>query len=281
MTGSFALLLAIVLSDSEAFGQTPSRVEQFAKVVQELQTSGRRVERPRAVVWFSPHEMNSRDGERLADAISESIGAVERLLRLSLGRSPIEYFVTREFGATSHYYPAPPRIFLDLTRIQSGESPYVHETVHHLVFTHAKIRAPSGHIWLLEGFPNYVQGEIARSAGRVREAGMIVANQRVDAEALAIIGTALGRDLVSFVGRTGAPPNLYTDAEQVRRPYYVLAQSFTKYLVETISLQRFTSRLVQLMLHAARFDAKVQELTGKTVEQLRLEWLAHIERTPR
>lgn len=279
--GCFGLLVAIVRGGSEACAQTPSRVERFDRIVQELYASGIKVERPRAVVWLSTQDMSSSERERLADDISNGIDEVERLLRLFFGPARLEYFVTREFDVTSHYYPGPPpRVFLALSRIKSGEAPYLHEAVHHLVFRHAKSRTLSVHIWLLEGFPNFVQGEITERAGRGHEGRMIVGNQRVDAEARKIIATPVGRDLVSFVGRTGAPPDLETDREQVARPYYLLAQSFTKYLVETISLRPFATKLVPLMLNSARFDAMVHELTGKTVEQLRLAWLGEIERAP-
>ena len=278
--GCFGLLFAIVRGGSEACAQMPSRVERFGKIVQELYASGVKVERSRAVVWFLTQEMPSSEREPLADDISNGIDEIERLLRLSFGPTPLEYFVTREFGVTSTYYPGPPpRVFLALSRVKSGDAPYLHEAVHHLVFRYAKSRASSVHMWLLEGFPNFVQGEIAERAGRGREGWMIVGNQRVDAEAHKIMATPVGRGLVSFVGRTGAPPNLETEREEVARPYYVLAQSFTKHLVDTISLRPFATKLIPLMLNSARFEAMVYELTGKTVEQLRLEWLGEITRS--
>lgn len=282
------LPFAIVHGRAEACAQTASGVEQFKarlerfeRIARDLYASGIRVQRPRADVWVSPQDLPAFEREELADAISNGIDEIEHFLRLFFGPSPIEFFVTREFGDTSTYYPGPPaRIFLALSRIETREATYLHEAVHHLVFRYAKDRTASVHRWLFEGFPNFVQAEIVARAGGAHEGKMIIDNQRVDAEARKIIDTPAGAELVSFVGRTGTPPDLDTERERVGRPYYLLGQSFTKYLVGRISLRTFARELVPLMINAARFEATLQALTGKTVEQLRLEWLREIERAP-
>jgi hypothetical protein len=51
--GCFGLLFAFARGGSEACAQTPSRVERFENIVQGLYASGVKVERPRAIVWFS------------------------------------------------------------------------------------------------------------------------------------------------------------------------------------------------------------------------------------
>jgi hypothetical protein len=56
-----------------------------------------------------------------------------------------------------------------------------------------------------------------------------------------------------------------------------MAQSFTKFLIETIGLQTFTRRILPLLLNSEQLEAQIQLRTTKSLDALRREWLGRIE----
>jgi hypothetical protein len=279
-----AILLATGLGIPVAADQPPAMTapsgQQQSELVQTLYATGTKVERPRAVVWFDAAKISPADQQRWGDLISKGVEDIETFLGLSLGSARLEYFVADGFGSTSLYSPAPtPHVFLPVDRIQRGAAPYLHETVHHLVFRYARNRTrPPVHTWILEGFPSYVEDAVAQqlggTPGRVFTKG---GNGGVDAEARQALSTDLGREIVEFIGRTGTPPNLDTDREHVASRFYVMGQSFTKYLIETIGLRTFTRRILPLFLNSEQLEVQIQLLTTKSLDLLRREWLGRIE----
>jgi len=260
--------------------EAPSWIQQQSSVALALYSTGTKVERARAVVWFEAAKISPSEEQRWGDLISKGVDGIETFLGLSCGPERLEYFVADGFGTTSHYVAGPtPRVFLPLSRVQSGAAPYLHETVHHLVFRYARHRTASPvHAWILEGFPSYVEDAVAEQIGgipgRVFTKG---GNVEIDAETRRALSTPVGRDIVEFIGRTGAPPNVDTDRENVASRFYVMGQSFTKYLIETMGLRAFTRTILPLFLNSEQLEAQVQVVTSKSLDQLRREWLARVE----
>jgi hypothetical protein len=278
-----AILLATGLglpvpADQQPALAAPSAQQQSA-LVQTLYETGTKVERPRAVVWFDA-KISPAEQQRWGDLISKGVEDIETFLGLAFGSARLEYFVADGFGSTSLYSPGPtPHVLLPVDRVQRGAAPYLHETVHHLVFRYARNRTrPPVHTWILEGFPSYVEDAVAEqlggTPGRVFTKG---GNGGVDGEAQQALSTGLGREIVEFIGRTGTPSNLATDREHVASRFYVMAQSFTKFLIETIGLHTFTRRILPLLLNSEQLEAQIQLRTTKSLDALRREWLGRIE----
>jgi hypothetical protein len=255
---------------------------ESAAVVEALQASGTRSDRPRAVVYFEGGLVSAAEQASWADRISEGIDNIEKLLKASFGETKLEYYVSSRVTETSYSilgYSAPPRTFLASDRVRRGAAPYLHEAVHHLVFRLAVQRSDGEpHFWAFEGFPSYVEDAVVTRfggvAGRVFVAG---GNETVDDEARAALGTAQGRRVLEFIGRVGVPSGM-EDRQNVAKPFYVLAQSLTKHLIETVGLDAFVWSLVPHLLNAPGFEWEVQRLSGKSLDRLVAEWREKIER---
>ena len=74
-----------------------------------------------------------------------------------------------------------------------------------------------------------------------------------------------------FVGRHGEPPAIQYDRSNVAAPFYVMSQSFVKYLVDKAGMEK-----VRLLIAAGDFEAQMVEATGKSPEQWKTEWLASL-----
>jgi hypothetical protein len=131
----------------------------------------------------------------------------------------------------------------------------------------------SGSLWLSEGFASYVESHVSEKyggyAGHVFSPG---GNREIDGEALLRLSTEEGQAVLAYIGAQGAPRRIYWDRERVAAPYYVLSQSFVKFLVEKLGLKQI------LALHRAEDAiAVLAQLTGKNGETWRSEWLAVIQ----
>jgi hypothetical protein len=262
------------------FGSTDERPQSppsDAAFIAAFRTTASRVEKRRAIVWFEAGAMAALEQEYWAGLISDGIDNIERYLGVSVGPNPLEYYVASYVGDGSSYKRLPtPHVFLPLSRIQQGTAPYLHEAVHHAEFLNAPDRPSWQPTWLIEGFANYVEDAVAESLGGVP--GHVFTrggNPGVDAEAREWLAARGGAESVPFVGRAGLPPN-FGDRENVMRPFYVLSQSFTKYLVEAVGLKSFTTRLLPSFFDRQRFEQEVATMTGRSLEDCRTAWLVKI-----
>jgi hypothetical protein len=263
-----ALVLLCTLALAPPVGRAsalPAEQDAESKVVEGLRARGVKSERSRDVVWFDPTELSRADGDRLADAIASGMADIEIMLGLSFDATgKLEFFVTDTFGPTA---------FTTL-------APYIHESVHHLVYQRATVFRQDAHLWVIEGFANYVQAALAEKSDYLREHPMIPGNSRVDEEARRILSTPDGLALVERVGRSGIPPRL-DDREHVARPFYILSQSLTKYLLDVVGLRPFATKAVPVLWDGQAFTEFVKDSSGITLEQIRRDWLARIERDSR
>jgi hypothetical protein len=274
-------LLSIVCFGRQLVAQ-PERLALAKAIASELQGTGVRLERPHVVVYFEAGLMPEADQTRWAGLISEGVGNIESFLNASFGSTKLEYYVSSKVRDTSFSIPGydgPPRIFLASDRVVRGAAPYIHEAVHHLVFRLAPQQAATEpHFWIFEGFPSYVEDAVVARYGGV--AGRVFVkggNETVDDEARAILATPKGREVLAFVGRPGLPPAM-EDRQTVAKPFYVLGQSLTKYLIGAVGLEAFVAAILPHLLNTPKFEAELQRVSGKSLERVTEEWLAGLER---
>jgi hypothetical protein len=272
-------VLLLVCSGRQLVAQ-PERLAQVEAIVAGLQATGVRLERPRAVVYFESGLLPEAEQARWADLISNGIDHVERFLKASFGSTKLEYYVSGKVRETSFSIDGdggPSRIFLASDRVQRGAAPYIHEAVHHLVFRLTPQRTTAEiHFWLFEGFPSYVEDAVVAryggAAGRVFVSG---GNEAVDDEARAVLSTPTGLEMLGWLGRPGIPPGM-EDRQRVAKPVYVLGQSLTKHLIDTIGLDAFVGTAVPQLLNTEKPEAEVTRLSGKSLERLAAEWRAKL-----
>jgi hypothetical protein len=272
----FVLGPTVVLAQP-AVGDTRTR---FEAVVAEFQAAGVKLERPRAVVLFESGLLPAAEQERWADLISEGVTNIERLLNVSFGSTRLEYYISGKVKETSFSVPAfgtAPRTFLASDRVRRSAAPYLHEAVHHLIFRYTPTRtATAPHVWILEGFPAYVEDAVvARFGGIAGHVFSTGGNKGIDADARAVVSTPRGRELLAFIGRGGVPPDL-SDRANVARPFYVMGQSLAKHLIEAVGVDTFVKSLLPHLIHAEMFEAEVRRLCGKPLERVTADWLERI-----
>jgi hypothetical protein len=257
----------------------PVEADPDQALVADLQARGTKIERPRVVVWFAADLLSRADADRWADLISRGVDDVEKLLDLTVGPERVEYYVDERLGSISHSVKTvPPRTFLSGSRVKSGAAPYLHEAAHHFVFRYTRFFSAPVPLWIVEGFASYVEDEVSEIFGGIP--GRVftkTGNRGVDAEAREVLTTSFGRDVLPFIGRAGTPKDIVADREHVGRSFYVLAQSFTKYLVRTIGIKPFATSFLPVMADLDRLDLQLRQTTGRSLEQLRTDWLAQLQ----
>ena len=244
----------------------------------DLRAHGTKIERPRVVLWFAPDLVSRADEQRWADLMSQGIDNIEKLLGLAFGPDRLEYSSMSVLGP-SRIASRPCRpVFLSGSRVKSGAAPYLHEAAHHFVFRYSRFYSTPVPLWIVEGFANYVEDEVVETVGGI--AGRVftkTGNTGLDAEAREVLTTSFGRDVVGFVGHLGAPKDIVADREHVARSFYVLAQSFAKYLVRIVGIKAFAATFLPLMADAQRLDLQLRQTTGRVLKELRTDWLAHLQ----
>jgi len=223
-----------------------------------------RCESERALVDFDPEGLDVRERDAFVRLADRGIADLEDLLAPSRALPPrqerVRYVVSRRVDMSRTFGRT---VLLPLERVKSRSAPYLHETVHALV------RAPHHSTWLSEGLACYLESWVAENVGgydahvfsRAGDHGIHEAARRY-------LRTPPGQGVLPWVGAPGDPPSLEEDRSGVARPFYVLAHSFTKYLVERLGL----AVVVRLVTEADPEQA-LERLSSRGIAEWRGEWL--------
>ncbi len=223
---------------------------------------GVRCETSRAIVDFDPDGLDPTERETFARLADRGVADLTRLLFKDApsSREPVRFVVSaranmsRTFGRT---------VLLPLGRVQSRSAPYLHEAVHALV------PARNRSTWLTEGLACYLESWVAEHVGGYDAHVFTNAgDRRIHDAARGYTKTDPGRQVLPWVGVPGEPPDLFEDRMGVARPFYVLSQSFTKYLVERIGLHAVVG-----LAGGADPEAELRQLTGREAASWRADWL--------
>ena len=164
-----------------------------------------------------------------------------------------EIDISRTWGRT---------VVLPCARVRARRAPYLHETVHALV------PARGERTWLSEGLACYLESYVsATRRGYDAHVFTRAGDRGVHAAARRILGTAAGQAVLPWVGGMGSPPDLENDRDGVARPFYVLAHSLTKHVVEGAGLTAVVRALVASDLGAFAVE------TGRSEDAWRASWL--------
>ena len=221
-----------------------------------------RCETARAVVDFDPEGLDAGEREAFARLADKGVADLEQLLFKDAGaREPVRFVVTAKVDMSRTYGRT---VLLPLPRVKRQEAPYLHEAVH------ALLRSPHHSTWLTEGLACYLESWVAEHVGGYDAHVFTRAGDLgIHEAARGYLRSDLGRVVLPWVGVPGDPPGLFEDRMGVARPFYVLSQSYTKYLVERLGL----AAVVGLAGGRDPEDA-LAHLTGRDAGAWRADWLA-------
>jgi hypothetical protein len=222
------------------------------------------IEKPRATLSYEENALTPSEASRFAGLVDQGIADVESYLKPAAPDGLREGRIVYRVGADLPYSMTRGRtVSLMVERVRTDSAPYLHETVHVLV--------PSWNrsVWLSEGFASYVESYVSENIGGY-DAHVFskTGNGGVDAEAARWLGREAGRTVLPWVGTAGEPPEMLEERRRVAAPFYVLSQSFSKFLVNKLGLPRVIS-----LVSSREPEADLARLSGRTVEDWKAEWV--------
>ena len=153
-----------------------------------------------------------------------------------------------------------------MAKVKNRTAPYLHETTH--------LVAPCDEcpMWFSEGLASYVQSYVSENTGGY-DGGIFTrrGNRGINQDARRWLASERGQAVVPFLGTHGEPPSIDWDRSNVAAPFYVMAQSFVKFLVEQATLPK-----LRPVFEAKDFDAELQSSTGKKSAEWKELWLADL-----
>jgi hypothetical protein len=285
------------LGTSAGFGpQNPdqdaarSMADGSREVVRTAATAADRIETNHVIVYIDKGLLTSEAEREFAQDIERIFVATSTYLQRKFDptfrkTAKPDYYLTNRAGIS---HAESTRIFLNAPRVIPSPAIVIHESVHLLLVKNpdaprnrtdltpeedAKLTASSG-VWLAEGFAGYVSYELAPRLNMEPDHLFVKGDRTtVDEEARKWIRDPRGATVLPFAGSFGIPEGLLADRANVAPPFYVLGQSFVKYLVQHAGLAAITQ------LYEEHFDGTesiaddVNRITGKDLSRWRTEWL--------
>jgi hypothetical protein len=246
--------LAVVISEPPAPRQGWSRRE--------------RITSERAVLIYDPAELHEDQAQSFARLLDRGVKDVRSLVDPGLPPGvhhpdQVRFVVSDRVGISRTFRTT---VLLPLDRVRNSSASYLHEIVHVLVPSQADCT------WLSEGLASYLESRVAETMGGYDAHVFTRAgNGGIHAAARRILDEPAGRAVLSFVGGAGQPPGLDEDRRGVARPFYVLAQSFVRYLADHAGLDAVVGAAAD-----ADPPSAVARLTGRSTEAWKAAWLAAI-----
>ena len=234
------------------------------QVALELQQSGAHQETECAVLYFETGELSQDQMSTFAGLVEKGLEDIASFLSVPLPKDrKVRYFISSQFS-TSHSRGH--SIYLPLARVLNQSAPYLHETVHSIV------PCPNCPMWFSEGFASFVQSYVSEHMGGYD--GIIFArngNRGIDRDALRWLASERGQAVLPFIGKPEEPPQINEDRTNVAAPFYVMAQSLVKYIVENADI-----KTLRVVMDDADFENALKRVTGKTPEEWKQSWLNRI-----
>jgi hypothetical protein len=235
--------------------------------------SGTRVyhETDRVVLEYVEGELDPGEAAAFLKLAHGGVADIEPLVTPGLPerarrRGPIRFVVSSRTPISRTYGRT---VVLPLARVRTHSAPYLHEAVHALV------PSRGDRVWLSEGLASYLESWVSENRGGYDAHVFTRAGDRgIHEAARRYLSREQGRAVLSWVGGHGQPPLMEEDRSGVARPFYVLAQSLTKHVVDSATLASVVSALV------GGAEDDLVRATGRTDEEWRRDWLRAIGAGP-
>ncbi|MGD0297247.1 MAG: hypothetical protein ABSE86_09020 [Bryobacteraceae bacterium] len=231
-----------------------------------LTRNGVAVSTERASLWFDSGALEPEQMDAFAKLVNRGIIDIEAYLGVSrAGGRRIRYFISNRVEISHSTWRS---IFLPLSKVQNRTAPYLHETVHQV--------APCDDcpMWFNEGLASFVQSYVSEHTGGYD--GAIFSergNRGIDQDARRWLASDRGQVVLPFIGVPGEPPDINYDRSNVAAPFYVMAQSLVKFIVQRAKLEK-----LRPVFEAKDFEAALTSSTGKSSAEWKKKWLAKVNK---
>jgi hypothetical protein len=245
------------------------------------------------LVLYIDKGLLSPDAERqFLGGIERGLVAVSEYLRRTYIPAPTApkpaYYLTNRAGIS---HASATRVFLFARRVIPSPAISIHETVHLLLIRNpsaprnrddlspeedVRLMANSG-VWLAEGFASYIADELAPRV-QMEPAHLFFNgdNATVDDEARRWLGESRGNKVARFVGSHGIPDDFLADRPNVAAPFYILGQSFVKYLVRHAGIAAVVQLYEEHFDGTRSIEEDVRRVTGRDLPEWRRDWLTTV-----
>jgi len=270
-----------------------SMADGSREVVHTAPTAADRIETDHVIVYIDKGLLTTEAEREFAQGIDRMFVAASTYLQREFDptlrkTAKPAYYLTNRAGLS---HAESTRIFLNAGRVIPSPAIAIHESVHLLLMKNpdaprnrsdltpeedARLTASYG-AWLAEGFAGYVTYELAPRLNLEPDRLFVKGDRTtVDEEARQWIRDPRGARVLPFAGSSGVPDGFLADRANVAAPFYVLGQSFIKYLVQHAGLAAITQLYEEHFDGTRPISDDVQRITGKGLVRWRTEWLEAI-----
>jgi len=257
--------VAILLSGAIQLGAQPWVADR--DLGNDLTKNGISIEGSKASYWFDSGVLSWDEMNTFVDLVNRGITDIEAYLgtKLPPGRK-IRFFISYRVDISHSTWRS---VYLPMTKVKNQTVPYLHET------THVLVPCDDCPMWFSEGLASYVQSYVSEHTGGY-DGGIFSrrGNRGIDFDAKRWLASDRGLAVVPFIGVHGEPPRINYDRSNVAAPFYVMAQSFVKFM-----MQHLTPEQSRAIFVAKDFDGAVQTATGKSPNEWKDLWLAELGET--
>lgn len=236
------------------------------KMAADLVVNGVSVDTDRATLWFQGGILSPDEISAFSTLVNQGIQDIESYLGVTRSSSrKIRYYISTEIEISHSRFQS---IYLPMSKVQNRTAPYLHET------THIVAPCDACPMWFSEGLASFVQSYVSEHTGGY-DGGIFTrrGNRGIDQDARRWLASDRGRAVAPFVGADGEPPSINEDRQNVAAPFYVMAQSFVKFLAEKAPLEK-----LRPCFDAKDFDGELQKATGKNAAEWKELWLAELSK---
>ncbi len=236
------------------------------KLAADLMENGVAVETDRATLWFEGGVLEPDDTAAFAKLANQGILDIESYLGVSrAGSRKLRFFISNEIDISHSTWRS---VYLPMSKVQNRTAPYLHET------THVLAPCEDCPMWFSEGLASYVQSYVSEHSGGY-DGGIFSrrGNRGIDQDARRWLASERGQAVVPFIGVPGEPPAINYDRSNVAAPFYVMAQSFVKFVMEHATMEKLRG-----VFEAKDFDAELLSATGKSAADWKDQWLAELRK---
>jgi hypothetical protein len=224
--------LVLVLAAGSACQPGSAQIDSWTdgELARYLMRNGVAVNVDHASLWFDSGALGPNQMDRFSRLVNRGIVDIEAYLGGShLGSQKIRYFISDRVEIS---HSTARSIFLPIDKVRDRSAPYLHETTH--------VVAPCDNcpMWFSEGLASHVQSYISEHAGGY-DGGVFSqnGNRGINQDVRRWLASDSGQAVAPYIGVLGEPPAINYDRSNVAAPFYVMAQSFVRFIVKRASIE--------------------------------------------